>query len=107
MFLNDHDSETSQKRQDKLRDKTSDSAEQGAGERSFKKIQRFPERCRRSGSIEKRMTTSPQDPENLETSLTAEEEDLMVFERKKFKKTVDEIDLALESEIDNLCPQKV
>ena len=49
MFLNDRDLETSQKRQDKLRDKTSDSAEQGAGERFFKKIQRFPERCRRRG----------------------------------------------------------
>ena len=42
MFLNDRDSETSQKRQDKLRDKTSDSAEQGAGERSLEKDSAFP-----------------------------------------------------------------
>jgi transposase-like protein len=46
-------------------------------------------------------------PRKLQTSLTAEEEDLIVFERKKFKKTVDEIYLTLESGIDNLYPQKV
>lgn len=46
-------------------------------------------------------------PRKLQTSITTEEEDLIIFERKKFKKTVDEIFLTLENEIDNLYPQKV
>lgn len=46
-------------------------------------------------------------PDKLQTSLTDKEEDLILFERKKFKKTVDEIYLTLEKNIPNLYPQKV
>lgn len=46
-------------------------------------------------------------PDKLRTSLTNKEEDLILFERKKFKKTVDEIYLTLEKDIPNLYPQKV
>ncbi len=46
-------------------------------------------------------------PENLRTTLSINDEDLIIFERKKFKKTVDEIFLTLESKIKNLYPQKV
>ena len=46
-------------------------------------------------------------PEKLQTTLSDNEEDLILFERKKFKKTVDEIYLTLQDEIDNLYPQKV
>lgn len=46
-------------------------------------------------------------PDNLQTTLSKDEEDLIVFERKKFKKTVDEIYLTLENSISGLYPQKV
>lgn len=46
-------------------------------------------------------------PDNIRTTLTDKEEDLILFERKKFKKTVDEIYLTLEKDIPNLYPQKV
>lgn len=46
-------------------------------------------------------------PEKTRTTLSAKEEDLILFERKKFKKTVDEIYLTLEKDIPNLYPQKV
>lgn len=46
-------------------------------------------------------------PDKLRTTLTVEQEDLIIFERKKFKKTVDEIFLTLESDINKLYPQKV
>ncbi len=35
-------------------------------------------------------------PHNLRTTLTKQQEDLIVFERKKFKKTVEEIYFSLE-----------
>lgn len=46
-------------------------------------------------------------PNKLQTTLSEKEEDLILFERKKFKKTVDEIYLTLEKDIPNLYPQKV
>lgn len=46
-------------------------------------------------------------PNKLQISLSEKEEDLILFERKKFKKTVDEIYLTLEKDIPNLYPQKV
>jgi transposase-like protein len=46
-------------------------------------------------------------PDKTRTTLSETEEDLILFERKKFKKTVDEIYLTLEKEIPNLYPQKV
>lgn len=46
-------------------------------------------------------------PDKIRTTLSEKEEDLILFERKKFKKTVDEIYLTLEKDIPNLYPQKV
>lgn len=46
-------------------------------------------------------------PNKIQTTLSEKEEDLILFERKKFKKTVDEIYLTLEKDIPNLYPQKV
>lgn len=46
-------------------------------------------------------------PDKIRTTLSDNEEDLILFERKKFKKTVDEIYLTLEKDIPNLYPQKV
>ena len=41
-------------------------------------------------------------PHKLNTTLTQEQEDLICFERKQFKKTIDEIYLTLEDKIPNL-----
>jgi transposase len=46
-------------------------------------------------------------PIKIQTTLSEKEEDLILFERKKFKKTIDEIYLTLEKDIPNLYPQKV
>lgn len=46
-------------------------------------------------------------PHKLRTTLTTEQEDLILFERKKFKKTVEEIYFTLENQIFNLYPLKV
>lgn len=46
-------------------------------------------------------------PGKLRTTLSIDDEDLIIFERKKFKKTVDEIFLTLENKVKNLYPQKV
>lgn len=46
-------------------------------------------------------------PDTLRTVLTAEQEDLILFERKKFKKSMEEIYLTLEDDIPNLYPMKV
>ena len=46
-------------------------------------------------------------PDKTNTTLTTEDEDMIVFERKKLKKTVEEIFLTLEKDIENLYPQKV
>ena len=46
-------------------------------------------------------------PDKIRNTLSEKEEDLILFERKKFKKTVDEIYLTLEKDIPNLYPQKV
>lgn len=46
-------------------------------------------------------------PHKLRTTLTKEQEDLILFERKKFKKTVEEIYFSLEKQIPNLYPLKI
>lgn len=46
-------------------------------------------------------------PHRLRTTLTREQEDLILFERKKFKKTVEEIYFSLEGIIPGLYPLKV
>lgn len=46
-------------------------------------------------------------PEHLNISLTQEKEDLIVFERRQFKKTIEEIFFTLEEKIDNLYPMKI
>jgi len=46
-------------------------------------------------------------PHKLRTTLTQAQEDLIIFERKKFKKTVEEIYFSLEGKIPNLYPLKI
>lgn len=46
-------------------------------------------------------------PEKLRISLTREQEDLILFERKKFKKSIEEIYLTLQEDIPNLYPVKI
>lgn len=46
-------------------------------------------------------------PHKLRTSLTLEQEDLILFERKKFKKTVEEIFFSVEGIIPNIYPIKI
>lgn len=46
-------------------------------------------------------------PHHLRTTLTTEQEDLILFERKEYKKTVEEIYFSLEAMIPNLYPVKV
>ena len=46
-------------------------------------------------------------PDKLRTVLTIEQEDLILFERKQFKKSIEEIYLTLEEQIPNLYPMKI
>lgn len=46
-------------------------------------------------------------PDHLRTTLTLEQEDFILFERKEFKKTIEEIYLTLEEIIPNLYPVKI
>ena len=46
-------------------------------------------------------------PINLRTTLTKEDEDLILFERKKFKKSIEEIYLTLDEFIPKLYPVKI
>jgi transposase InsO family protein len=46
-------------------------------------------------------------PDKTRTTLTKYQEDLILFDRKKFKKTVDEIYFSLDDQIPNLYPVKV
>jgi hypothetical protein len=46
-------------------------------------------------------------PHRLRTTLTQEQEDLILFERKKFKKTVEEIFFSVEGAIPNVYPIKI
>ena len=46
-------------------------------------------------------------PDNLRTVLTTEQEDLILFERKQFKKSIEEIYVTLEDQIPNLYPMKI
>lgn len=58
-----------------------------------------------------KQSTSPEDksscPHKLNTTLTTEQEDLICFERKQFKKTIEEIFFTLEDLIPNLYPMKI
>jgi transposase-like protein/transposase len=55
--------------------------------------------------------TNPEDvssrPHKLNTVLTKEQEELICFERKQFKKTIEDIFFTLEGKIPNLYPMKV
>lgn len=46
-------------------------------------------------------------PHKLNTTLTREQEELICFERKQFKKTIEDIFFTLEDKIPNLYPMKV
>ena len=46
-------------------------------------------------------------PHKLNTTLTPEQEDLICFERKQFKKTIEDIFFTLEQRIPNLYPMKI
>lgn len=46
-------------------------------------------------------------PDTLRTVLTTEQEDLILFERRQFKKSIEEIYLTLEEQIPNLYPMKI
>ncbi|MCX7928981.1 MAG: DDE-type integrase/transposase/recombinase, partial [Patescibacteria group bacterium] len=46
-------------------------------------------------------------PYKLNTTLTKEQEELICFERKQFKKTIDDIFFSLEDKIPNLYPMKI
>lgn len=46
-------------------------------------------------------------PYKINTTLTQEQEDLICFERKQFKKTIDEIYITLEDKIPKLYPMKI
>ena len=46
-------------------------------------------------------------PDKTRTVLSREQEDLIIFERKQFKKSIEEIYLTLEEHIPNLYPMKV
>ncbi len=46
-------------------------------------------------------------PYKLNTTLTEQQEELICFERKQFKKTIEEIFFTLEDKIPNLYPMKV
>ena len=46
-------------------------------------------------------------PHKLNTTLTKWQEDLILFERRQFKKPIDEIFFTLEERIPNLYPMKV
>jgi len=46
-------------------------------------------------------------PHKLNTALTKEQEELICFERKQFKKTIEDIFFTLEDQIPNLYPMKV
>lgn len=46
-------------------------------------------------------------PENLRISLSKDQEDLILFERKKYKKSIEEIYLSLDETVPNLYPVKI
>ena len=46
-------------------------------------------------------------PYRLNTTLTTQQEDLICFERKQFKKTIEEIFFTLEGKVPNLYPMKI
>jgi transposase InsO family protein len=53
------------------------------------------------------LTDKSSRPNKLRTDLTKEQEDLICFERKQYKKTLDEIYVTLEEQIPNLYPMKI
>jgi hypothetical protein len=46
-------------------------------------------------------------PDKIRTVLTTEQEDLILFERRQFKKSIEEIYLTLEDNIPSLYPMKI
>lgn len=46
-------------------------------------------------------------PHKLNTTLTTDQEDLILFERRQFKKTIDEIFFTLEDKVPSLYPMKI
>src|SRR3990167_7497211 len=46
-------------------------------------------------------------PHKIRTDLTNEQEDLICFERKQYKKTIEDIFFVLEDKIDKLYPMKI
>ncbi|MEW6482630.1 MAG: hypothetical protein AB1397_06510 [bacterium] len=50
---------------------------------------------------------NPSRPHKLNTTLTTEQEELICFERKQFKKTIEDIFFTLEDKIPNLYPMKI
>jgi hypothetical protein len=61
----------------------------------------------RKWKLRKNLEDASSRPETLRTVLTTEQEDLILFERKKFKKSIEEIYLTLEDDIPNLYLMKV
>ena len=61
------------------------------------------QRWKKSESLEDK----PSRPHKLNTILTPEQEDLICFERKQFKKTIEEIFFTLEDKIPTLYPMKI
>src|SRR3989344_6638439 len=60
-------------------------------------------KCKSRESLEDKSSR----PDKLRTVLTIEQEDLILFERKQFKKSIEEIYLTLEEQIPNLYPMKI
>jgi len=61
------------------------------------------QRWKRAKSLEDKSSR----PHHLNTTLTPEQEDLICFERKQFKKTIEEIFFTLEGSIPQLYPMKI
>jgi len=61
------------------------------------------QRWKKAESLEDRSSR----PHKLNTTLTPQEEELICFERKQFKKTIEDIFFTLEDKIPNLYPMKI
>ncbi|MDP3955400.1 MAG: hypothetical protein Q8Q15_03505, partial [bacterium] len=66
---------------------------------SWKTVKKWQER----DSLEDRSSR----PHKLRISLSQDQEDLILFERKKFKKTIEEIYFAVDGVIPNIYPVKI
>ncbi|MEW6621180.1 MAG: hypothetical protein AB1422_17925 [bacterium] len=65
--------------------------------------QTMAQRWKKAESLEDKSSR----PHRLRTDLTKEQEDLICFERKQFKKTIEDIFFTLEDKIPNLYPMKI